>query len=351
MSLLTIIIPTRNRPHNLPGQLRLLRNSAYPVVVADSSDPDNANRIRSLVPEAMQYRSFAPDLTLYDKLEAMLHTIETPFVLLAADRKITFPHAIDPLLQHLIAKEDDIAAMGYVLGFAASPGQVDINRVIFFTPTIGETDPLQRHYHLMQRYQSWMFAVFRTAPLLRAVTQATRIRGAVFQEVLMMNALVLQGKMARLPVVLSLQSEERSFHPPTRNDPFYWFLENISSFFVHYLDYRTALTEFIRELDIPVPPPGDIDQLVDMIHAVWLHRNFDNGVLNHASRLLLGDPIPRITGPEAYQPTQSCRDMITQKVQRYIWRDTVLNAEPREEISISSKEMDRVMDQTDTYFS
>jgi hypothetical protein len=33
-----------------------------------------------------------------------------------------------------------------------------------------------------------------------------------------------------------------------------------------------------------VPPHTDLDQLVDMIHTVWLRRNFDDGVLNHAAR-------------------------------------------------------------------
>jgi glycosyltransferase domain-containing protein len=350
MSLLTIVIPTRDRPHNLPGQLRLFQRTPYPAIVADSSDPDNATFIRSSLPGTTQYRGFAPTVGLYEKLAPVLQSIDTPFVLLAADRKITFPHAIDPLLQHLIANEAHVAAMGYVLGFSVSTDEVDINRIVFFTPTIGETDPLQRHYHLMRRYQAWTFCVFRTVPLLRAVTQANRVRGPIFQEMLMMNALVLQGKMARLPVILSLQTQERSFHPPTLNDPFFWFLDNISSFFTHYLDYRTTLTEFIRELDILVPAPGNLEQLVDMIHAVWLHRNFDNGMLNHAARLLLGDTIPRITGPEVQVSKQSCRDKIAQRVQRYIWRDAVLSAEPRHEISISEAEMDQVMDQADIYF-
>lgn len=347
-----IVIPTRNRPQNLPGQLELFRRSRYPVIVADSSDPDAAARLRQLLPEDISYQGLDPALSLYGKLEAVLREVDTPFVLLASDRKITFPHAIEPLLNHLIAHEDHVAAMGYVLGFDSSQDAVDINRVVFFTPTLGDTDALQRHYHLMQRYQSWSFAVFRTEPVLRAVAQAARVAGPVFQEVLMMNALALQGNLARLPVILSLQSEERSFHPPKRNDPFYWFLDDIGSFFRHYVAYRTVLTDFARALGIKPPSGADLDQVVDMIHTVWLRRNFDDGVLNHAVRLLLGDPIAPIPGPQIRVPMRdpSSADLVTQRVHRYVWREEVLRAEPRDEILISRTEMDLVMDQLDLYF-
>jgi len=351
-ALLTVLVPTRNRSDNLPGQMRLLRRTPHPVVVADSSDPEDAARIRAAVADAAQYRAFAPESTLYDKLELALRAVETPFVLLLADRKITFPHAIDPLLTHLETHDDHIGAEGYVVGFAIHEDTVDINRVIWFTPTVGDDDPLQRHYHLMQRYQSWAFGLFRTAPLLRSVAQARRVDGSLFQELLMMNALALQGKMGRLPVILTLQSEVQSFHPPKRNNPFAWFLDDIGSFFRHYVKYRQELTRFIRELGISPPAGADLDQLVDMIHAVWLRRNSDDGILNHATRLLLGDAIPPLDAPGAPPPRRGPEegDMVKQGALRYIWRDAVLRAEPKDEIQISREEMERVMKQLDVYF-
>lgn len=350
--MLTIVIPCRNRAQNLPGQIGLFQRSQYPVVVADSSDAENAARIRKLLPEGVRYQALDPAFNLYDKLEEALRTVDTPFVLLASDRKITFPHAIDPLLNHLIAHEDHVTAMGYVLGYSSSDSAVDVNRVVFFTPTLDHADPLQRHYYLMQRYQSWSFAVFRTAPLLRAVAWARRVVGPVFQEVFLMNGLALQGKMARLPVILSLQSEERSFHPPKRNDPFYWFLDDIASFFRHYVAYRTTLTGFVRELGVGERSPADLDQLVDMIHAVWLRRNFDDGVLNHAARLMLGDAIAPIPGPGLNVPSHapSSEDLVMQRKRRYVWRNEVVRAEPRDEIVISEAEINAVNEQLDCYF-
>jgi glycosyltransferase domain-containing protein len=350
--LLTVVIPTRDRPQNLPGQLRLFSRAPYPVIVADSSDGENAARIRAITADVAEYRRFPPELTLYDKLDQALQGIETPFVLLGADRKITFPHAIDALLADLLAHEDHVSALGYIVGFTPHPDTIDINQVIWFTPTIGDDDPLQRHYHLMQRYQSRAFGAFRLAPLRRAVALARRVEGALFQEILMMNALALQGKMARLPVILTLQSQERSFHPPKRNDPFYWFLDDIQSFAAHYARYRATLMGFISELGITPAPHTDLRQLVDTVHAVWLHRNFDDGRLNHAARLLLGDALEPIPGPDVHIAWREpgWRDVVKRGARRYVWRRTMLRAEPRDEIRISRREMQSVMEQLDIYF-
>jgi glycosyltransferase domain-containing protein len=351
--LLTAIMPTRNRPDNVARQLRLLERSPYPTIVADSSDAVNAARIEALLPGRMRFRACPPEQSLYDKLDLVLGEIDTPFVALIPDRKITFPHAIEALLAHLVAHDEPIAATGYILGFTPHADAIDINRVIWFTPTIGDDDPLQRHFHLMQRYQSRAFSVFRIAPLRRAVAQARRVEGALFQEILLMNALVLQGRFARLPAILTLQGEERSFHPPTRNDPLFWFVDDVDSFATHYLRYRTTLTDFIRALGIAPPAGTGLDQLVDMVHAVWLHRNFDDGVLNHATRLLLGDAIEPLSGPQTHhlwrEPVDG--DVVEQGRLRYVWRDTVLRAEPEDEIRISREEMERVMNELDAYFA
>lgn len=350
---LTAIMPTRNRPDNVGRQLRLLERSPYPTIVADSSDAVNAARIEALLPDRMQFRACPPERTLYDKLDLVLGEIDTPFVALIADRKITFPHAIDALLAHLVAHDEPIAATGYILGFTSHPDTIDINRTIWFTPTIGDDDPLQRHYHLMQRYQSRAFSVFRIAPLRRAVAQARRVEGALFQEILLMNALVLQGRFARLPTILTLQGEERSFHPPTRNDPLFWFVDDADSFVSHYVRYRTALTDFMRALGVAPPADTNLDQLVDMVHAVWLHRNFDDGVLNHATRLLLGDAIEPLSLPRTHHPSHEpvSGDIVEHGRLRYVWRNAVLRAEPAEEIRISGDEMVRVMRELDAYFA
>lgn len=44
------------------------------------------------------------------------------------------------------------------------------------------------------------------------------------------------------------------------------------------------------------------------------------------------------------------KDVIRQGVRRYVWRDNVLRAEPRDEIHISEGEVEQVSKQLDVYF-
>ena len=354
--LLTALIPTRNRSDNFISQLRLFAASSFPhpIVVADSSDAEHAARIRAASAGRVQFHSYPPETKFFDKLANAVATIDTPYVLLAADRKITFPHAVEAALTHLLQHDDCVGAQGLVIGFGRHGDDIDINRVVFFTPAIADDDPLQRHYHLMRRYQSWQFAVFRREPLIAAIAQARTVSGAMFEEVMFMNASVLQGRLVRLPHIMTLQTVEQSFNPLTRIDPLYWFLDNSRSFFRHYILYRNSLARFIAARRITVATDCDLHQLLDTVHAVWLNYNFDHGVLNHATRRFLGDDIPPLPHPRPPLPWRppTGDDVVhaTKHGRRYIWRGEVLSAEPREEIEISVEEIARVERQLDWYF-
>jgi glycosyltransferase domain-containing protein len=356
--LLTIIMPTRNRVELLASQLRLFAacDFRYPLVVADSSDPPHAETISALLGGAGEYRAFDPEIPFYDKLEQAVEAAKTPFVLLVPDRKVTLPHSAQAALEYLQRHGDCAAAIGYVLGFSAEDGIVDVNRIVFFTPTIGEDEPLRRHYHLMRRYQVSLWAVFRTGPLAKAIAAARPVRGGVYQEMMFMNALVLQGKICRLPAIFSLErAGDVSLTPISRSDPLYWFLDDSSAPFQHYIAYRNALEELVRELGIVHPNTSGLTQLIDVIHGVWMSQNFHSGVLNHAAELLLGYPVRPLDNPRK-PPDQrplGAGDIVhaTRSNLSFIWRDSVLSAEPRDEIAISAAEIERAEAQLNSYFS
>jgi glycosyltransferase domain-containing protein len=352
--LLTVLFPTRNRPHNILGQLRLFAQFNLTVVVADSSDPDKAEEIGAACSDRAQLLSYPPEITFFEKLADAVGRIKTPFVLLAADRKITFPHAAKSALLFLQEHEDYVCAQGYVIGFDTRQKDIDINRVIFFTPTIEEADPLWRHYHLMRRYQSRQFSLFRLQPLKAAIAQAGTVDGAMFQEVMFMNALVLQGRVARLPSIFTLQTTEQSFNRLRDIDPFYWFLHDSQSFFQHYVRYRGSLARFISDGDMTRLSKREIHHVLDAIHAVWLRYNFDPGQLNLATQQMLNSQLPNLAHPRPPLPWRAIqrRDVVHfgRRVGRYIWRREVLNAEPREEIHISHDEIDQVENQLEIFF-
>jgi glycosyltransferase domain-containing protein len=352
---LTAIVLTRNRPNNVVRQLRVFEktNFRHPVIVADSSEIEEAARIRDAVPSHIQYVQYPPETSFYEKLASATTRIETPFVALIPDRKITFPHAIDAALAHLINNEDHVAAQGYVVNFNAHANEVDVNKVLFFTSSICEEDPLERHYHLMRRYQPWLFGIFRTKAVLAAAAQAKSVPGAMFQEIMFANTMVLQGKFGRIRQILTFQSPEHSFNPLARTHPFYWFLDDPRSFFRHYAYYTKSLAHFISEHGIAAATEPKLGKLLDTIHTLWLHSNFDYGVLSYACQLQLGYPLAPIPDPRSPSSRRAVRwaDKIHKhRKRRYIWRNEVLNAEPKDEIQITHDEIERVERQLDFYF-
>jgi glycosyltransferase domain-containing protein len=352
--ILTVLVATHDRPHNLVGQLSLFAKAGLTVVVADSSNSDKADEVRSASEHVAEFFAYPPETKFFDKLADAVARIKTPFVLLASDRKITFPHAIDSTLDFLEKHDDYISAQGYVIGFSTHDDDIDINRVVFFTPSIEEVDPLHRHYHLMRRYQSRQFSLFRLKPLICAIAQARTIDGVMFQEIMFMNALVLQGKTARVPSIMNLQTVEQSFSRLRDIDPFYWFLHDSRSFFRHYARYRNSLARFISDNGLTQLAMRELRHALDAVHAVWLNYNFDAGVLNLATQQILEGKHLDLPHPRPPIPWRQVgwKDVVHSRRRRgrYIWRKNVLNAEPKNEIYFSRDEMKCVEGQLDTFF-
>jgi glycosyltransferase domain-containing protein len=396
---LTVMLPTHNRPAYCAAQLRFFRDCglAHPIVVADSSDPADAQAVREACAGIARYLHFDPSIGVIKKLERAVRTIETPFVVAAPDDDVTFPHAIDAALAHLQQNPDFAAAQGYVLRFSAHGDDFDIHTVSGFTPTIGHDEPLQRLYHLIRRYQLIFWAVFRTETFAAAMEAASSTDGLIFQELTSAATAALRGKIARLPVVFSMRGMEESMSRLDRVHPFFWFLQDSRTFFASYAAYRgkllrwlrrealatkplrvrlglwrealsgglasvrrhgragiPSLRRLVRNRGFPFSDGADLEQVVDLIHGIWLAHEVDSGILNHTVRRLLGDPLPPISVPpvsaEWREPAEG--DEVHRSPhgeRRYIWRREVLTAEPREEIAITPDEMARVERELDDY--
>jgi glycosyltransferase domain-containing protein len=369
---LTIVIPTRNRARYCLALLRFLRANglAHPILIADSSDPTDAELIRLHCAGDAHYTSSAPATDMFTKLAQVAASIATPFVVMLPDDDVTFPHAIEACLAYLQANSDFAAAHGYVLRFGINDNDVDIHNVFSFTPTIEAQHPLYRLYYLMQRYQPFIWAVFRTEIFAAAMHVSAATRGTVFKELAFMSHAILSGKVARLPIVFAMRGMEESHTNSTESDPFLWFLRDPSSFYTHYAAYRNELIDFIRSkqrdeakseqrsetaYSSPFFQQGVAPEtLLDLIHATLLGRTIDLGTVNHQVQLLLGEPLPPIIpgkqwlGPKPEEPGDIVNSSNVAN-RRYIWRRAMMEAEPRDEITINAEEMRRAETQLDRY--
>ena len=310
------------------------------------------------------YRHFDPQARAIDRWAAVTAVVDTPYIVLCPDDDITFPHAIDAALSALSAANDFVAAHGYVLRFGihrvrggifkAQKNFFDVHDVFSFTPTIGEDDPLRRHYHLMRRYQPFIWAVFRTAAFSTALQRAAQVEGALFQEIMFMNMAVLQGKVMRLPLVYAMRGGEESLTPGDEVNPFFWFLKDAGHFFSCYSAYRNALAKNTRAMNISIPKDAKLEQLLDIVHGTWLGREVDVGMINHAARRLLGDDLPAIQNQPQWPGWRGLdkSDVVhvsAKNDRSYVWRKAVIAAEPRAEITIGSIEIANVERQLDVY--
>ena len=371
---LTVILPTRNRPRYCAAQLRFFRDCglAHPIVVADSSDPADAQAVRDACAGIARHRRFDPAIGAAEKFITTLRAVDTPFVVMTPDDDVTFPHAIDAALAHLRQNPDFIAAHGYVLRFGMHDEAFDIHNVSGFAPSIGHDEPLQRLYHLIRRYQPIIWAMFRTETVTAAMQAASGVEGLIFQELTFAASAALAGKIARLPVVYSMRGMEESMSRLEEIHPLFWFLRDAEGFFEKYRAYRAGLVRRIRREALAAKPVlarlrarvgmlrhgaaenSDLQQVLDLIHATWLGRELDLGALEHTVRQKLGDPLPPIHVAPVWcgwrEPVQGDAVHFSPRGdRRYVWRREVLTAEPREEIAITADEMARVERELDAY--
>ena len=354
--MLTALLPTRNRHAQCGQQLRLLSANRFPyrIVVLDASDDGHAADVRAACTDVAQYRHFGRRYRMADKLAAAVNDVDTPFVILIPDDDIILPHAIEAEIAFLNDNPDFVAAHGYFLAFRMHDDDVDIYDVLGFTPSIVDDSPLLRHYNLFRRYQSFYWGVFRTGVFASAVKAACAMPVVLFRELTAMSTSILQGKVARLPVVHALRGTSQSHAGLHQSHPLFWFLDDAESFFREYVRYRDGIARFIRRKRIPVPQGVTLEQVLDVVHGTWLGREIDIGIMNHQARVLLGETIAPIKIPPAWAGWREPDDNdaihpCATRSRRYIWRNAVIAAEPRAEITIESDEMERVERQLDAY--
>jgi glycosyltransferase domain-containing protein len=354
--LLTTLLPTRDRPAECVRQLRFLHRNGvrHRIIVLDASEAAAAEAVRAACEGVAEYRHFDRSFRMADKLAAGVKDVATPFVHLVPDDDLILPHAIAAALAFLDAHPDFIAAHGYFLGVAMHDADIDLHSVIGFAPSIDDDNPLRRHYDLFRRYQSFYWGIFRTPVFASAVTAACAMQVVLFRELTVMSTSILQGKVARLPIVYALHGTARSHAATHQSHPLYWTLSDAQSFFASYLVFRDAIVAFMRSRGIAPPSGGTPEQFLDMSHATWLGREVDVGTFNHAARLLLGDPLPPLVPDPSWRGWRepSAGDVVhvsSSLARRYVWRRETLEAEPRAEIAIDPDEMARVEQELDAY--
>jgi glycosyltransferase domain-containing protein len=376
---LTVVIPAHNRVRECLALLRYLQacGFAHPVVVADSTQADRSSALRSATANLARYRYFGAQIGQYEKLARIAQSVTTPYIVVLPDDDIAFPHAIESALKFLRQNQDYVAAHGYSLRFGFERGDFDIYQVEHFIPTISDHEPMQRYFHLMRRYQPHLWAVFRTEVYAKAMEAAMSMKGTVFQEFMFQIVSVISGKVARLPTVYAMRGMVPSQADYSEADPFQWLIKDADCFFQCYAIFRRGLMNFFRtgkaKRSLWTSMRGRDDalitngmhsalnsskipfqQLINLINASYLGRVIDTGTINYAVQYAFGDVAQPVKFPGPWrgwlEPQTGDVIRVSQRPdRRYIWRREVVEAEPRDEISITPGEMTKVEAQLEFY--
>lgn len=207
--MLTIVIPTKNRPSFLLRTLDYYRQQhfGYPIVVADSSAPDRLNQVQPAIDLikrdlVLEYRTYPADLQFADKLADALATVETPCVALGADDDFFVPPTLTEAAEFLQAYPDYAVAHGESLVLSLSSGTAygSIERLsVYNQRAIEHPDSLERFFDHLAHYSTTWYSVQRTEKLVENFDK-TRALGADirFGELLPSCLSLIQGKAKKL---------------------------------------------------------------------------------------------------------------------------------------------------------
>jgi glycosyltransferase domain-containing protein len=270
----TLVIPTYNRPQLLVRLLRYCVGRFPKILVLDSSNADTLAKNRSLINalgEEVELREYDTQICLTQKLLDGLRSVSTPYFSFCADDDIVFPRGVNKALEILRTNPQYVGVDGIYLNFQQGERRVNVG-IEYSGSGIAAEHPVARVFHLLHRYESLFYGVFRTQDVLPVFQEFGKQKTLHFQELFQSVGIVLLGRTLRVPIFYAGRQQCEPAEPlRDKWQTYYWFAENRSEFLGHYASYRSALLEFYRKY-VKTPPllsDHDFIQAMDLAHAIF----------------------------------------------------------------------------------
>jgi len=157
----TVVIPEHNRPLHLKRLLDFYLKYELNIIVTDSSD--NEFLFRKDYEARIVYRHY-PKMPLAEKINAINHLIETPFVFMCANDDFIVPETVNNIISFLESNIEYNSGQGIYIKF--DPKNEEITPLLIYEnmlkEKLDETKCTDRLNHLMGNYFQFYYAVFRT---------------------------------------------------------------------------------------------------------------------------------------------------------------------------------------------
>lgn len=272
----TLVIPTYNRPALLRRLVRYYveRARCIKLLVLDSSKPDMAvenAKALSNFGESVRHVPFPESIGPASKLSSGLALVQTPYASLCADDDLVFPHGLLEAIAFLENHPDYVAAHGLCLNFRQDGRNVHIAREPAGLSNEA-THPGARIFHLLQKYESLYYAVFRAADLRTIFGALKPLPTLVFQELFQSVAAAIKGKIRRFPDFHAVRQSGPPAHPERDKwQTQYWFARDPVEVIEHYGAYRDEVWKFYEAHgQAPRMEKAAFYRTLDLAHAVYL---------------------------------------------------------------------------------
>jgi glycosyltransferase domain-containing protein len=289
----TLIVPTHNRGRLLAALLSYLETEKAQcrVLVLDSSRPEilTANRARVAASGLdVEFAEFG-DISVDEKWRQGVHKVSTPYCALCADDDLVLLEGVRRCLGALRANSAASAVQGQSFTFLPRPdGDIELNNIVSFTPSICEATPLQRVARLFEQYQAPSYGAFRTQLLQRIFDTARPIAKILARELLTSALTAIEGQIIRIPDF----SYGRSMGPSAGYEywhPLEWFSKTTDGLFAEYLRYRELMTTAVIGRPDNDQAPDDVRDILDLVSLRYLVKHAPDSALQFiAERQMAG---------------------------------------------------------------
>lgn len=254
--MLSLIIPTYNRPHFLKRLLRYFQQQEFPyrIVVADSSSAPACDANLSIVASlrnnlSIRYEKYPFEIHLALKIAQALSGVDSKYAVICADDDFLVPKAIELCVRFLEANSDYSIAHGRAvrLKYKSIETRGDHNdlRINAYPQCdIGHNDPgvrLQKH---LANYSATFYSVHRRSDLMRNMQLSyDNSIDCRFGEVLPSCLSIIQGKAKRLDILYMVRQSVRDSTKMAIARPSWPLLFTSDDFSKSYVQFRDCLAE------------------------------------------------------------------------------------------------------------
>lgn len=225
-SLLTVLIPTLNRPDFIERLLAYYASCQFKerISIGDSSQQDKALANQQIID---RYKNqllidyvYCPQLNDSQTIQFLSNQVKTPYIVFCADDDFLVPSGLAASVNFLEKNSAYVSAHGdglvFVLDGSGVYGRIKATSRYFLSASENET-AVQRLDQLMHRYWVPLFAVHRTAVWQRMYRDISMIKDKSFTELLPCCLSIILGKHKHLPALYLLRQahQARYFLPDT----------------------------------------------------------------------------------------------------------------------------------------